>query len=125
MISRASLLRWFTNQMALDPNETDSAKGRSPVNGLPELQTAHTDGAVMIAHSIMVEANAMEQRMRQDPDELAAIVVAGVSRIEELINELVANTRAHASAGNGLLSADLTGSYGLSELLSAPDVANR
>jgi hypothetical protein len=85
------------------------------------------ENAAMIAHAIRIEADSMELRLRREPSEIVPVVVSGVSRIEELINELLSYSR---SAGTGLndglpntaAASEIT--HGLSGLLASGSLSD-
>ena len=129
MISRASLLRWFTNMLSLNPNSllTEYSPDQPPETGdLPVLPAEPRENISMIAQAILGEASLLDQRLREDSCELVPVVVGGVSRIEELINDLLSYSRyvAPAVAEPHSNQAELTaGIANLIKVGSIPDFA--
>lgn len=96
MISRASLLRWFTNMLSLSPvrsNQEPPAGIANDVIDVPVLPADPRENMAMIARAILGEASHLEAQLRADGTELIPAVVGGVSRMEELINDLLSFSR--------------------------------
>jgi two-component system cell cycle response regulator len=95
MISRASLLRWFTNMLALNSSELSEnhSEMNFPLEDEPTSPPEPRENVAMIARAIGLEAESMESRIRQEDFEMVPVVVGGVSRIEELINDLLSYSR--------------------------------
>ena len=101
MISRGSLLRWFTNMLAVNPasilDELQSAYDETRTVG------AHThkpiQNVAMIARALAKEAKELEVRACNEQSEVVPVVVGGVSRMEELLNDLLSYSR-YTAAGS-------------------------
>lgn len=89
VLSRASLLRWFTNAAEVHESSERIAE-------LPSAQPS--DEAVtapLLAAAAMIrdEASQMEFRLKSGDSEILPCVVGGASRMQELVNDLLANAR--------------------------------
>ena len=94
IISRTSLLGWFTNLLGLDPH--GKLDGPIPQTDERTVSAEPRRSLATIAHAIMVEAEAMGQVLGRPPMDvdLSDVSVSGsASRIEALINNLLAYSR--------------------------------
>ncbi|MDA1052586.1 MAG: diguanylate cyclase [Planctomycetota bacterium] len=94
MISRGSLLRWFTNLLAATPGarlEVPTSEQIPEEDGLPSPEPR--ESAAMIARALAREVAELESRIERESNDLVPAVVSGVSRIEELLNDLLAFSR--------------------------------
>jgi diguanylate cyclase (GGDEF)-like protein len=94
MISRGSLLRWFTNLLAVNPSsmvEDPMLDLRDQKESAPA--TEPRQNVAMIVKALANEVEELEQRIRREQHDLVPAVVGGVSRLEELINDLLAFSR--------------------------------
>jgi hypothetical protein len=94
MISRASLLRWFTNLLALNPSTLleGSLSMNSPdrsSSALPEPK----ENVTLIVRAMYEEVRKLENRLESETTDLVPVVIGGVSRLEELINDLLTASR--------------------------------
>lgn len=101
VIDRSSLLRWFTNRLAVSPDvpaeELPCSDPSIVESGLP-LDSRLV--AQQIACTLRREAEELERRITLTSDEWVPSIVGGVSRIEDLINDLLAFTRHVNLAGH-------------------------
>lgn len=95
MISRASLLRWFSNLLAINPTallegetviETQGADGRV-------LPPEPREKIAMLVESMTQESAALTQRLRESRMELAPLIIGGVSRLEEMLGDILSFLR--------------------------------
>jgi CBS domain-containing protein len=108
MISRSSLLRWFTNRLMIGSH---SPANEPPAGALPPAQSS-LQHVALLAKALVRESVDLEQRLSDPSREVVPIVIGGVSRLEELINDLLAQSRfaSHSSvdgpdSAQGLLAA--------------------
>lgn len=97
MISRGSLLRWFTNLLTITPGSilgdaTPTSTGDTHASKLPDTR----EHVMMIARVLAHEVADLERRIDKEDSGLMPAVVGGVSRIEELSSDLLALSR-HAN----------------------------
>lgn len=121
VISRGSLLRWFTNLLSVNPGSMlegpvlDAEEDASRVLGAEPRQNV-----AMIAQALTREAADLEGRVESDNMDLVPAVVGGVSRIEELLNDLLAFSRyANASMSQKLTRASGSGTGTLSDVVAS------
>ena len=124
MISRGSLLRWFTNLLAVSPGSMlDDSVLEGPSDEDRPRSLDPREPIRMIAHALVSEVAELQHHTERVNSDLVPAVVGGVSRIEELLNDLLAFSRhassAELSEANDVkrLSAQATGT--LSDLLGA------
>ncbi|MBC8357253.1 MAG: diguanylate cyclase [Planctomycetes bacterium] len=97
MISRGSLLRWFTNLLAVTPSAVlDVPTVERPPEGDGPVSVNPRANVEMIARALSEEVEQLEFRIGRETNDLVPAVVGGVSRIEELLNDLLAFSR-HAN----------------------------
>jgi len=93
LINRTSLLRWFTNRLRVRP-----VADASP-NDLP----GHASD-VQIARIIMAiaeQSSELRQKFQSEEHDPLPLIIGGVSRIEELLNDLLSYSRSAAQAPIG------------------------
>ena len=73
MLSRSSLLRWFTNRISLD----ESPQNEDAESVLETGDSLHK--ATLIAEELSREATDLEQRLRDESSEMVPVVIGGVS----------------------------------------------
>ncbi len=97
MISRGSLLRWFTNLLAITPGSMLDSPTHESVSeeARPRIHEPR-ENVTLIADALAREANELASRIGRVTNDLVPAVVGGVSRIEELLNDLLAFSR-HAN----------------------------
>jgi len=100
LINRTSLLRWFTNRLrarsALDETTADDHRDYA--------QTLDSDANMqMIVRAIAAQAGELKRRFESEQEDHLPLIIGGVSRIEELINDLLAYSHGSAQppAGGG------------------------
>jgi diguanylate cyclase (GGDEF)-like protein len=105
MIGRSSLLRWFTNRMMLfpkmGPEGVSSAPEESRCPAQPEVAadvpatatSSAQDNVRLLTKALAREAIDLENRLEVDSKEIVPILIGGVSRLEELINDLLSHSR--------------------------------
>ena len=94
MISRSSLLRWYTNMLVATPGsmmDVTTAEEDLSEDSSPRLQPRKN--AAMIARALIDEATQLETRIESEQNDLVPAVVGSVSRVEELLNDLLAFSR--------------------------------
>ncbi|HEV3418268.1 MAG TPA: diguanylate cyclase [Pirellulales bacterium] len=90
VISRASLLRWFTNWVATHHGQVLEGNGDGDAGHAQRARPRMTEAAeslVQLAQRLLCELSDEEQ------DDLASPVVEGVSKMQELMNDLLAYSR--------------------------------
>ena len=91
MISRASLLRWFTNLLTANPDALAAAIAKdedaSPSPSAPPPKAREKVAA--LADAISRESASLVQGVRAPDCELVPVIIGSVSRIEELLNDLL------------------------------------
>jgi diguanylate cyclase (GGDEF)-like protein len=105
VISRASLLRWFTN--ALSSNvETGGWDGALQLEESPD-DISRTLSA--ISRALAEHAQRLERDIADGADDLAPRIVGGASRMQELVNDLLGYSRfvARPAPVGGRMSSDL------------------
>jgi diguanylate cyclase (GGDEF)-like protein len=96
MISRGSLLRWFTNLLAITPSLA-LGEPSTELPGDDSMLIAEPRSYVSkIAQALGRQASELEARVQREGTDLVPIIVGGVSQIEELLNDLLAFSR-HAN----------------------------
>jgi diguanylate cyclase (GGDEF)-like protein len=97
MISRGSLLRWFTNLLTITHGSLLESPSRESI---PEEHRPRSreprENVTLIAKALAREAEELASRIGREANDLVPAVVGGVSRIEELLNDLLAFSR-HAN----------------------------
>ena len=95
MISRRSLLRWFTNTLAVNPTtKFDSLQLAANESQAPGARPHRPiDNVAMIATALVKESTELESRARDGSADVVPLVVGGVSRMEELLNDLLSYSR--------------------------------
>jgi diguanylate cyclase (GGDEF)-like protein len=99
IISRGSLLRWFTNLRAVNPAAVlEGPSLEVPADHAPESDAVSAlseprQNITMIVQALAREAQQLEGRVAGEEHDLVPAVVGGVSRIEELLNDLLAYSR--------------------------------
>ena len=83
VLSRSSLVRWFTNALVADRRRIDES--RSQV-----LEASPRELVSNIAFAIRQQADLLTNELPQEEDFAATAVVAGASRVQELANDLLA-----------------------------------
>jgi len=102
LINRTSLLRWFTNRIrgrnAMD--DTFQDESRNPV-------TTHDTEANIerIVDAIAEQSKDLKRRFESEEGDRMPLIVGGVSRLEELLNDLLACSR----SASGPIPADQAG----------------
>ncbi len=95
ILSRGSLLRWFTNSQRNETfaggEEPSSARGAELAPRLSAI--GPRESLLLTARALSTEAAALELRLRSDDDDLVPCLVGGASRMQELVNDLLANSR--------------------------------
>ncbi|MBP89754.1 MAG: hypothetical protein CMJ64_24120 [Planctomycetaceae bacterium] len=94
IISRGSLLRWFTNLLAV--NSGAAIEGPSRIASEGDRASTPSEprrNVTMIARALAGEAEQLQDRIDREEEDLVPAVVGGVSRIEELLNDLLAYSR--------------------------------
>jgi diguanylate cyclase (GGDEF)-like protein len=86
ILSRGSLLRWFYNSVVTPEEGT-------PGTGLHQSDTMSKGRAVDTARQLVNEAQEVVAGLKMAPDELVSCLVGGVSRMQELLNDLLAWSR--------------------------------
>jgi diguanylate cyclase (GGDEF)-like protein len=89
VISRGSVLRWFTNTMIV---ESPPAEG-SPSPRLCDAPRNARDSLAAAASAVQAEAARLEGCLRNDQRDTLPAVVGSASRMQELVNELLAHSR--------------------------------
>jgi two-component system cell cycle response regulator len=95
IISRTSLLRFFMNQLAVnreggDHHDLDAAEAAMSSFGAAQQPRDLIGQTVrVLAHEI----SDLNSRLDQETDDLIPCVVGGVSRVQELVNDLLAISR--------------------------------
>jgi CBS domain-containing protein len=97
MISRGSLLRWFTNLLTITHGSLLESPSREsiPEEHCPRSREPR-ENVTLIAKALAREAEELASRIGREASDLVPAVVGGVSRIEELLNDLLAFSR-HAN----------------------------
>jgi len=91
MISRTSLMRWFTSLQGFDTGT--GIEGSDSISEVRPAAVAARKDLSVIAHAIMTEAESLEQCHGRPIQEIETIVTGGVSRIESLIHDLLSYSR--------------------------------
>lgn len=101
IISRGSLMRWFTNLLAV--NSASTLEGSSLLqadNDGRAIGSGPRQNVALIARALASEAEELENRIGHEKQDLVPAVVGGVSRMEELMNDLLAFSRYANAAGD-------------------------
>ena len=100
-ISRGTLLRWFRNQV-IGRGLMDAAAGESC-----DVADSRWHGQCLVqtASTIAATASRLEDELARRPGEQMPLVVGTSTRIQELVNDLLANAR-EAGAGDRIRHAD-------------------
>ncbi|MCA9143382.1 MAG: diguanylate cyclase [Planctomycetales bacterium] len=93
MINRGSLLRWFTNLLAMTPGSMMDAPALEAISKEGPTSADPREHVAMIARALVTEVTGLEDRIGREESDLVPAVVGGVSRIEELLNDLLAFSR--------------------------------
>ncbi len=86
LINRTSLLRWFTNRLRVRciADETTADESHKLT------QAADSDANIhMIVRAIAAQSSELKRRFESEQDDHLPLIIGGVSRIEELINDLL------------------------------------
>jgi diguanylate cyclase (GGDEF)-like protein len=107
LISRDSFLRFFINTLAVNRQagifpEVDAAE-RALLNQAASFPPE--DQIVQAVHLMAVEATDLQQRMSQETSDLVPCVVGGASRMQELVNDILALSRYASTAASGQVEA--------------------
>jgi CBS domain-containing protein len=128
MISRSSLLRWFSNRCSIDGQGAPPDERNLPAAVAAPTASQHV---ALLARALVREAADLEKRLESETREAVPVVIGGVSRLEELLHDLLAHARGAGLSpsggdGQGLacdtalgLAAVLSQSGGNSDLSSA------
>ena len=89
-VSRGTLLRWFHNLVAF--------RGLATLEGLPAIDaeadlSRSQERLVKTARELARQASGLEQRLGDDAVDLVPNVVGGATRMQELVNDLLAHSR--------------------------------
>jgi CheY-like chemotaxis protein len=127
VISRGSVLRWFTNTMII---ESPPGEG-SPSPRLCDAPRNARDSLAATAGAVQAEAARLEECLRDERQDTLPAVVGCASRIQELVNDLLAHSRyldgpwangAFDSSGCSGPSADNETHCGLVGLMGTPEM---
>ena len=89
-ISRGTLLRWFRNVViSKGLLESEELRGR-PLDLDPHRSK---ERLAETARELAVQASGLQDRFGEDTDDLVPYVVGGATRMEELVNDLLAYSR--------------------------------
>jgi two-component system cell cycle response regulator len=108
-ISRGTLLRWFRNLVI--------TKGLLDCEELPKCEVdldphRSKERLAETARELARQASRLESRFQDDADDLVPYVVGGATRMQELVNDLLAHSRyANETAAGGLQSILLSTSH--------------
>jgi diguanylate cyclase (GGDEF)-like protein len=87
LINRTSLLRWFTNRLRPLANEPEDTSDRPSPAFVPDANIH------MIMQAIAEEASELERKFESEQDAHLPLIIGGVSKIEELLNDLLSYSR--------------------------------
>ncbi|MEQ8786854.1 MAG: diguanylate cyclase [Pirellulaceae bacterium] len=89
VISRGSVLRWFTNTMIIDAPPTAEA----PDGGFFDAPQKTRENLAATANAVQREAQRLADRLNTDDRDAMPAVVGATSRMQELLNDLLAHSR--------------------------------
>jgi CBS domain-containing protein len=126
LISRDSFLRFFINTLAVNRTagvfpEIDAAE-RALLDHSTDLPPE--DRLVQSVRLMATEANDLQARMIQQPSDLVPCVVGGASRMQELVNDLLALSRyasENAAESGPRRSPQPSGPQGVAAVLAMPN----
>jgi diguanylate cyclase (GGDEF)-like protein len=133
MISRNSLLRWFTNLLTL--NSSASREGSTPDRSPDQVLGSRLEpreNVALIVRAMSEEVRKLESRLEGETTDLVPVVIGGVSRLEELINDLLAASRytqcrqppgSTVHGATAVMEATVKGVVELTEAIQLPDAA--
>lgn len=101
MINRGSLLRWFTNLLAMTPGSMLDAPALEAISEEGLRSVDPREHVTMIIRALVAEVAGLEDRIGREESDFVPAVVGGVSRIEELLNDLLAFSRDANVVGYG------------------------
>ncbi|MHB8897969.1 MAG: diguanylate cyclase [Thermoguttaceae bacterium] len=90
VISRATLLRWFRNWLTAHEQSGPGSREGCPADELRRRKA----GIIRLAQAVEQRAVELRERtVREDGDDFAALVVAEVTRLQSLVNDLLGHCR--------------------------------
>ncbi|MFV1965542.1 MAG: diguanylate cyclase [Pirellulaceae bacterium] len=129
MISRTSLLRWFTNLLVVNPSAVlEGPAFNESLANRRCMPPESRDKLTLIVRTLLEEAGNLNNRINDDRGDLIPVVIGGVSRLEELINDLLTASRyAQSVRQEESAKADSTAGWhgtvmGVAELTDAPQL---
>jgi diguanylate cyclase (GGDEF)-like protein len=102
MINRGSLLRFFTNALAVG----DAAEHVPPLRALTaDLPHSAHDRISMVVQALAAEVARMQERLEDDARDFLPNMVGGVSRVQELVSDILRYSRAVDAGAEALAQA--------------------
>ncbi|MDP7016818.1 MAG: diguanylate cyclase [Pirellulaceae bacterium] len=98
VISRGSILRWFTNCLAvgivkIPDADADALREIRPERDLADFQVNPIESLLAAVNAMGSESAELQQRLRANATDLLPCIVGGASRIQELVNDVLACSR--------------------------------